>query len=84
MNGVERGRHFAIKALVDQLFIPVVLIPVLHHLKIGDDNAARVTKEVGNDVNTLFLEHSIRFWRCGAIGEFDDDAGFDVVGINGR
>src|SRR3989339_306793 len=75
------GGHFFVKALVDVFRLPVVHIKILDHLEVGDGYAARVTEEVGDDVDAVLVEDLIGLGGRGTVGELGDDLRPDPRGV---
>ena len=57
-----RSGHFGVEPFVNQRFIPIVGVPVLHHFKIGNGDASGISQDVRNDVNPFFEKYFIAGW----------------------
>ena len=78
-HGCKSGVHDFLELLVDFIFCPAYRLDVLYPLKIGDDNAAGVCKNIRYDQDSLFGENRVGFGGDRSVCGFNNQFCLDFV-----
>src|ERR1700675_2764130 len=77
----ERAGHDLLQAGDDLALLPEVELEPLDPLEVGDDDAARVGEDIGDDDDAAAPENRVGFGCGWAVRALDDDLRADLVGV---
>ncbi len=83
VTGAEGLLEDAEEFVHDFALVPKELLQALHPLEVGDDDAAGVAEDVGDDEDVVpaLEEDAVGGGRGGAIGGFGEDAAAELGGV---
>src|SRR5262245_24089404 len=77
----EGALHAALEAGLDLFEVPTLRALVLQPLVVGDDDAARVREDVGDEIDTALLEHLLGLGVRRPVRALDDDLDLERLGL---